>query len=329
MNLRSTTARAQASLSNAACDTQKITLLHSGAALLVSLVLTVLNLILSQQINSTGGLAGIGTRSILKVSQSLLSLGSTIALPFWELGFLFAAISFARRDSVTPRNLFAGFRRFGAALRLFLLQALLYSSVAFACMYIASMIFTVMPGFSVAANILLPMMESSATGQLPELDAAATQLLLEATAPMYIIWGVLFAALCIPLSYRFRMAQFSLMDGAPGALASLGLSSRMMRGNRFSLFKLDLHFWWYYAAQVALMVLAYGDMLLAAIGIKLPIDGTVLFLIFYILYLALNLALAWLCKARVQTTYAHCYLLLKKAMPAPTPPQPPVPKQLP
>ena len=238
-------------------------------------------------------------------------------------------IGFARQETVTSGDLLAGFRRFGPALRLFLLQFALYTSVAFITMNAASMIFTVTPSFSKAADILLPMMEETSTGQLPEIDAQTALLLLKATAPMYLIWVVLFAAVSIPLSYRFRMAQFALMDGAPGALAAMGLSSRMMRGNRLSLFKLDLHFWWFYAAQLALTALSFGDVLLPAIGITLPVDGTVVFLGFYILYLALNLTLAWLCKARVQTTYAHCYLLLKEAMPAPAQPQPPVPKQLP
>lgn len=327
MDLLCTKNRARDTLSNAACDTQKLTLLHTGAALAVSLVLTLLHLLLSRQIDTTGGLAGIGTRSVLELLQSILSLGSTIALPFWELGFLFAVIGFARQEAVTPRDFLTGFQRFAPALRLFLLQFLMYAAIAFALMNIASMLFMVTPGFTKAAELLMPMMEQSATGQLPEIEPDTAMLLLQATAPMYIIWAVLFALVGIPLAYRFRMAQFALMDGAPGALAAMGLSSRMMRGNRFSLFKLDLSFWWYYAAQAALMVLAYGDMLLAVAGITLPIDGTVLYLCFYIAYLLLNLALAWLCKARVQTTYAHCYLLLKEAAPEPKQIQSPFPKQ--
>lgn len=329
MDLLSTKNRAQASLDAAACDTQKITLLHTGAALLVSLVMTVLNLILARQIDTTGGLAGIGTRSVLQGIQSVLSLGSSIALPFWELGFLFAVIGFARQEAVTPADLLHGFRRFGPALRLFLLQSLLYAGVALACMYVASTLFMFTPAFGEVVQILQPLIEQSAAGEPVSPDLATMEIVVRAAVPMYVIFGVLYAAICIPLTYRFRMAQFSVMDDAPGALAAMASSNRMMRGNRMSLFKLDLHFWWYYAAQLVLALLAYGDALLAVVGITLPIDGTLLFLGFYIVYLVLNLTLAWLCKARVQTTYAHCYLLLKAAAPAPTPPQQPVPKQLP
>ena len=326
MDLLCTKNRARETLSDAACDTQKLTLLHTGAALAVSFVLTLLHLLLSRQIDTTGGLSGIGTRSVLELLQSVLSLGSTIALPFWELGFLFAVIGFARQEAVAPRDFLTGFRRFGPAVRLFILQFFMYLAIAFALMNLASMLFMATPGFSKTADLLMPMMEQYSTGEMPDMDPETAMLLLKATAPMYIIWGVLFAVIGIPLAYRFRMAHFALMDGAPGALAAMGLSSRMMRGNRFSLFKLDLSFWWYYAAQAALMVLAYGDLLLAAMGVELPIDGTVLYLIFYIAYLLLNLALAWLCKARVQTTYAHCYLRLKEAAPEPKQIQSPFPK---
>ena len=87
MDLLCTKNRARDTLNNAACDTQKLTLLHTGAALAVSLVLTLLNLLLNRQIDTTGGLAGIGTRSVLELLQSVLSLGSSIAIPFWNWAF--------------------------------------------------------------------------------------------------------------------------------------------------------------------------------------------------------------------------------------------------
>ena len=54
MDLLCTKNRARDTLNNAACDTQKLTLLHTGAALAVSLVLTLLNLLLNRQIDATG-----------------------------------------------------------------------------------------------------------------------------------------------------------------------------------------------------------------------------------------------------------------------------------
>lgn len=329
MDFRCTKDAAERSLSAASYDPKKLTLLHTGAALLLSLVLTVLNLVLAKGIDTTGGLAGIGTRSVLQVIQSVLSLFSTVALPFWELGFVFAVIGFARQDTVTPGSLAEGFRRFGPALRLFLLQLVLYVGVGFACMYLSSMIFAMTPFFADMVQIMEPLLEQASTGELITPDLATTEAVLKAAVPMYVIFGLLFAAVAIPLAYRFRMARYAIMDDAPGALAAMSASGRMMRGNRIALFKLDLNFWWYYGAQLALSALAYGDVLLGMTGITLPVDGELLFFGFYILYLLLDLGFAWLYKAKVETAYAHCYDMLRAATPTPTPEQPPVPKQLP
>ena len=120
------------------------------------------------------------------------------------------------------------------------------------------------------------------------------------------------------------MAQFAIMDDAPGARKAMHASAQMMRGNRFSLFKLDLHFWWYYAAQVLIAALAYLDVVPAALGLTLPVSQDVVFFVGFGLQMVLQLALAWGFAAHVQTSYAHCYEALKAAVP---PPQPqPVPE---
>ena len=317
------------SLAAAQYDPKKLTVIHSGAALLLSLVVFVLSFLLSSGIDSTGGLSGIGTRSLLELGQALLSIVSYICLPFWEIGFFAAAIGFARRESVNPRTLTTGFSRFGPVLRMYLLQALLYMAVVLACMNIASMIFAMTPFSAPLMELLLPMMEQSATVDPTQITPDMALEILQAAIPMYVIFLILFLGLCIPISYRLRMAPFAIMDDAPRARAALSASNRMMKGNCFALFRQDLRFWWYYAGLLLLTVLSVTDVLLALMGVALPVDGTVISFVIYILYLSLSLGYSWLCKAEVQTAYAHCYLAMKQTLTPPAPELPPIPKELP
>ena len=61
---RSLKAEADAALQAAAYDPQKLILIHTGVIMALSLVLTALDYLLEQQIGTTGGLSGMGTRSI-------------------------------------------------------------------------------------------------------------------------------------------------------------------------------------------------------------------------------------------------------------------------
>ena len=108
-------------LSEASYDPKRLALIHAGVALACSLVLTVINYLLSGGIAGTGGLDGIRTRTILMSAQSVLSLVLTVGMPFWEYGFVAAAMGYARKEQVGPRDLTRGFRQFGPLLRLMLL----------------------------------------------------------------------------------------------------------------------------------------------------------------------------------------------------------------
>ncbi len=321
MDIRSLKAAAAQSLAESTYDPKKLALLHTGAALLLSLVLTLLNYLLTRSIDNTAGLAGIGTRSILTSAQSLLSIVGNIALPFWEIGFLFAALSMARKESVGPAHLLEGFRRFRAVLRLLLLQTLLYTGVAMGCFYAATTIFVFTPlsnGMAEAVEGLLSGTDAAALAQQSDMIAEAV---MPYMIPLYVIFGILLLVVAVPLFYRFRMAQFALMDqDAAGARAAMKASSRMTRKKRLFLFKLDLSFWWFYGAQVLILVIAFGDALLKLIGIALPVSDDAAMFLFFGAQLLLQLALAWYCGSYVQTTYAHCYDMLKQdAPPLPSP----------
>lgn len=298
-------ALATEAISAAADSPRKLALIHTGAAVALSAVLTLLNFILTEQIGSTGGLSGMGMRSVLSTAQMMLSIISITLMPFWELGFVFAAMKLSRRQAAEPQDLLKGFRRFGPALRLSLLQGLLYLALAIFCLNIASIVFVFTP---FAASLAQEMEGISAT--MPDMDTAPYSLL-GAMVPFYCVFFVIFGAVTIPVMYRFRLAQYLIVDDPKiGALAALGTSHRLMRYNRWAMFRLDLSFWWYHALQLLCGLLAYGDVLAEAFGIALPFSSTAAFFIFFAVNCVAQLVLAWFFAAPVAVTYAEAYQAL-------------------
>lgn len=316
MKLFGTRVAAKCSLDTASYSGKKLAFIHTGAALLFSLVLTVVNMLLAGYIENTSGLGGIGTRSILQAIQAILSLASAVLLPFWQLGFVFTGIRYARHEQVAPAMLLEGFRRFGKLLRLFILQALIYTGAIFATAYVCGIIFSFTPFVAKLNAVMLPVLEQGITpDQLA--DPVLAEQIVQACIPLYIFTGVVLFVVITFLFYRMRMAQFAIMDDAPTARAAIGVSFRMMRKNGFSLFRADLRFWWFYLLKLLFAVIAIGDVLLNALGIILPVSSDVLFIGFYVVYALLELWLNTQCGAYIQITYAHCYQMLKDTMPQP------------
>ncbi len=311
MDLLHTPASARRSLDNASYNGRTLALIHSGAALAVSLILVILNVFLSRSIDGTGGLGGLGTRAILQSAQSLLSTASNLLLPFWQIGIVFAALQYARNQQVGPQSLMEGFRRFGKVLRTILLQVLMYMAIGFACMNVASIVFFFSPLSSRLTSQLEPMLSDPDALTALLSDATALEGLSEQMLPMYIILAVILLVVCTPLFFRLRMASFAIMDDAPGALAAIVGSFRMMKGNCIALLKVDLKFWWFFALKLFAATAAYGDVILPLVGVHLPFNEDVLFYGAYGLYIVLELVINWRFAAYIQTTYAHCYETLK------------------
>ena len=104
-------------LVQATYDPQRLVLLHTGAVVALTLVLSAINYILQLQIRDAGGLSGLGTRTVLSTIQMLLQLGQLLLLPFWQFGLIYAALRICRQEEATPDTLLGGFRRFGPLLR--------------------------------------------------------------------------------------------------------------------------------------------------------------------------------------------------------------------
>ena len=141
-----------------------------------------------------------------------------------------------------------------------------------------------------------------------QIDSAALDQLSWMMLPILGIFLVVFLAFVLPIIYRYRMADFVLLDHPEaGALYALRESRQMMRGSRFGLFRLDLSFWWYYVLLFLANALAYGDWLLSFAGISLPLSGTAAYYLFALLSLAANFLVFYLLYNRLNVTYALAY----------------------
>jgi len=138
----------------------------------------------------------------------------------------------------------------------------------------------------------------------------------QALLPLFVIFGVLYLAVAIPVFYRLRFAQFSLMDGN-AVFSAMVHSFRTTKGHTLHLLRLDLHFWWYYLLQAVGLALCFGDVLLTAFGVTLPFSEDTAFFLFYILGVLVQWAVLWQFRGNVVTTYTLAYKSFWKRPPTP------------
>lgn len=297
---------ARRALSDPRCNPHRLAFLHAAVAAGASLLVTVLSFLLSTGIGNTGGLSGMNSRALLETAQSVIQLFVSLLSPFWALGFMALALQLCRHREAGRDTLTLGLRRFGPALRLLILQALIYFAVTMAAVQLGALLFSLSP---VATQLQAALETVTAADGTVSLDMLLAQLdlryLLLGTLPFILIP---LALLLIPVAYRLRLANYILMDDDRcGALAALMGSLRLTRGHCLRLFRLDLHYWWYYVLEALVLVLAYGDAVLDALGVTLNMSATTASFIFLVLALLAQTALyAWK-KPQVFTTYALLY----------------------
>ena len=284
----------------------RVILIHTGAMLLLSLILTVADFLLNQQIRTTGGLAGMGLRSILTTIRYVLQLSQLIILPFWQIGYTYYTLKVARGETAGLPNLLEGFRRWAPVLRLKMLMLILGILLAIISGYATGVLFAMTPWAA-------PLMTLVSSGNMTEeafLEALPT-ISQEIMVPILVIFGLCFLAGFFYLFFRFRLAELWLMDHPEGgAFAALRNSSMLMRGNYKAMFKIDLHFWWFYLLELLVTALCFGDMVLNTLGIEMTTDAFGHYLIFFCLYIWAQMALYWWKRNDVAVTYAHAYLTL-------------------
>ena len=288
---------AREALAGASYDPKKLILLYTGAMIALSLLLALVDHVLEAQIGNTGGLSGMGMRSVLETVQTVLMLGQMVALIFWQIGYVFVSMQISRGQPVGPESLLEGFRRFGPVLRLRLSLTAQYLGIGMISMYGASILLSVSP-------IAAPLLEAFNSGSEAALLEAMDQMMLPFLGAM----AIAFLVIAVPYIYRLRLAEFTLMDDPKGgALRAVRNSRVLMQRNRFKLLKLDVSFWWFYLCEMLVMVLAYGDYILPLFGIQLPWSGDVSYYAFLVLSYLCQLALYWWKGNDVQVTYAKFY----------------------
>lgn len=290
-------------------QSRRIVLIYSGLILGLAAAVSLMNYLLGQQISQTGGLSNLGTRSILSAVQALLPVAQMVLVLCVDLGYVSAMLRVARGQAVTANSLRLGFDRFWPLLRLTLIRSLIFVGIGFGCVYLATFIFMMTPLSDAAVEILMPMVSQSSMlegGLL--LDDATYFRLMGAMAPVMAIFGLLYAAVAIPVAYRYRLADFLLIDyPGQGAMYALRQSRYLMRGKRVRLLRLDVSLWWYYLAVAAAMAVCYGDQLLPLVGIQFPWSVEVGYFLFYALYLGAQFAVYYFLRNRVEVTYALFY----------------------
>ncbi len=296
MEIRQLKSLAKQRVSACRYDAQKLALLFTGASVALSLLMTLINFILSRQIEGTGGLGGIGTRTLLSAIQMMVMLGGSLALPFWNLGYTRAALDTARDGSAEPRTLLAGFRLFFPALRLFLLQGILLTVIMIASVQLGTILYMLTPVSEAAMTLIEDLL---AGGEAALTDPAAINQLVSVFWPMYLLIVIVLLVVLIPVLYRLRLVEFALADGEEKALKNMVTSNLRMRGNCLWMFKLDISFWWYFLLQALAAALAYGDRLFPG--------SDVAYWVFYLLSAAAQIVIGFLFLPYVQTAYALAY----------------------
>lgn len=290
-------------------DARKMAAVHTGIIVAFALVVTALQYALQWGIGQTGGLSGMGTITILQTVQTVLQWANMVLAPFWNLGFLYVTLLWARDQYGRKEDLLTGFYRIGPGIGLIFARSLLVIAVAVICLNLSSSMFLLTPaGQELEKQILslgsIDAYYSYMTGMShQELMAMAAK-----TTPFMILGCVMSAVLLIPLLYRFRLAEYAIVNHKGiRAIPAMVVSAHLMRRRCWQMVKLDLRLWWYYALKGLCVLLCYLELLLEATGVRLPVDGEVLAFATYLLYLIALLAVETAFRPQVQTAYAVAY----------------------
>lgn len=289
---------------------KKLVLIHTAVGMSVGLVLSIITYVLDLGIAQTGGLSGIGNRTVLETVQSILSMASTILLPFWEIGYIFAALQFARRQSADTTSLYHGLRHWGAVLRTMVLRGAILALFMFVGSQIISAIYLLTPAGMPLLNLSMELQQGGDPYAL--LENAENMAIVMQSMPFFLLGMIL---LLIPGLYLLRFTDYVVMDHPElGALYAVLSSFHMTRRHFKALLKLDLRFWWYYVLELMVVVISYGHLILDIAGIDIGIGGDTAMFVFYIVSLAGQLGLYVWKKNTVFTTYALAYDIMHQTL---------------
>ena len=289
--------------------TGKIALIYAAIVIGLSAMTALISYVLGLAIDQSGGLSAMGTRTILSALQTMLPLVQAAVVMCMELGFTAAMLRVARGQYVSPQTLRLGFDRFWVLLRYSIFESMLFFGAAVSSAYLGVSIFLLTPLSAEVTELLLPLISDTTilSGGVTIPDSVYASVM-RSMVPAYLICGILFCLIVIPLFYRFRMTRYILIDKpGMGALAAMSKSRKIMKKNCLHLFKLDLRLWWFYLATFGASVLGYGDVLLSLMGVNLPFHEDVNYFLFYGLYWAAQFAIFYFLLPKVEVPYALAY----------------------
>ena len=296
----------------AAKNSKKIVLIYVGAVTVLALLVTVVNYALKLQISQLGGLSNMGLRSVLSTVQSVLPMLQSVVTLCLQLGYMAAMLRVARQQYASEQTLKLGFDRFWVLLRYVILESCLYTLAGLAAFWIAVQVYLLTPLSRSAMSMVTP--EMADPNVIMELlqDPVFAGEITAAMLPLFVLFGILYTVLFVPINYSLRMGRYVLIDKpGQGAVFAMKESRNMMRGSRVRLFKLDVNLWWWYAISVISSLLCYGDVLLPMVGVKLPFSPDVSYFLFYGLFLVAQFLAAYFFGNYIQVVYAQVYNALK------------------
>lgn len=287
---------------------KQLALISVGAVIAANILLLLLQTLLLHMMTDAVGLAALGKRAAFATIQSVLQFAVTIVQPFWTYGFYRVAIEIARKESPTCKSLFSGFHRFGPLLRLLIMESLIATGLVLLGSWISTMLYMMTPFAAQVIEKITPALAEAEKLTDPAAQAAlmepVMQDMIKDIWPMYLLVVVVVGAILIPWLYKLRLAPYHIMDGENSALQAMALSKYEMYGNRFAMFRLDLHWWWYYGLLILATVPLYAYSYFGS--------GDVVMWVSTLLSYGLQFLVQWQLLSRLQTSYALAYDALKR-----------------
>ena len=310
LNIRELKARAAALTAEHRSAARLLVLWYCGVTAVLTLGSNGLNLYLDSQIVSTGGLSGIGLRSILQTIQEILTLVNQFFGPFWSAGFLLAMMGMVRGYAPHPRTLVEGFRRFFTVLGHMAFRFLLMVVTAITAVNLSAALFSLTPLGQRFSQEMTQVM-SDPNFILPSgavnMELIPQELMLEAGLPLTGLVMALFGLLYLYICYPFRLSMYLMLRQPMGAIRAHFESLRLMRGHKWSMLKLDLSWWYYYLLTVLIGVVGYLDLIMGLLGLPLPMDETVMFFATMAAYCVLITALCLWKKCQMDASYVMAF----------------------
>lgn len=290
-------------------EPKKITYAYAGITLAIGLVIFLADLWLDNQISGTGGLSNLGSRAIFSTAQQAIPMLSTFVAMCLDLGYLSGLMRISRGQYADHTDLKTGFRKFWPLVRLSLIQVALYVAIAILAMQAGTLLFMLTPWADPLMDVLYPLAMSGAT----TIEETVLLQLAELMVPMLVVIAVVFLVILMPFLYRMRMAPFFLLDDPRGrAMAAIRGSSQMMRRRFGQMLKIDLSLWLYYLVTALMNLVLWLDVILAMLGIVVPMDGELFSLVIYGLSLLLQFGLLLFLRTPAEVTYLTAYDSLRE-----------------